>query len=61
MSVDKASQAKDETILALQEVVNDLLAKLVNFRVQAGLQLKEKDREIASLKAALQTQAVPEA
>jgi ribosomal protein L29 len=60
MLANKIMEAKDETIQALQEMVNDLLAKLVNFRVQAGLQLKEKDREIASLKAAQQTKA-PEA
>lgn len=38
---------KDETILALQEMVHDLLAKLINLRVDAGIKLKEKDEQIS--------------
>lgn len=44
------TDVKDETIRALQEMVNELTARLINLRVQAGLQLGAKDKEIADLK-----------
>jgi len=43
---------KDEIIAALGEMVQELQNKLINMRVDAGMKLKEKDSEIASLKAA---------
>ena len=41
---------KDEVIAALSEMVNELTAKIVNLRVQFGLALKAKDKEIEELK-----------
>lgn len=46
--------SKDETILALQELLSDLTNKLIAVRVQAGLALKAKDAEIADLRAAIE-------
>ncbi len=42
---------KDEIIAALSEMVQELQNKLINMRVEAGMKIKEKDREIAELKA----------
>jgi hypothetical protein len=44
-------ERKDELIAALTELVNELTTKIVNLRVEAGLKLKEKDKEIEELKA----------
>jgi hypothetical protein len=41
---------KDELILALTEMVQELVNKNINLRVDAGLQLKAKDAELARLK-----------
>lgn len=43
------SERKDEIIAALTEMVQELNAKLINLRVDAGLKLKEKDRQIEDL------------
>jgi hypothetical protein len=40
---------KDELIMALTEMVQELNARLINLRVEAGLKLKEKDAKIAEL------------
>jgi len=42
-------ERKDEIIAALNEMVLELQNKLINLRVEAGLKLKEKDRQIESL------------
>jgi hypothetical protein len=43
-------QHKDELILALSELVQELTNKLLNLRVQSGIALKAKDKEIDELK-----------
>jgi hypothetical protein len=42
---------KDELIIALSEMVQELTNKLINLRVDAGMKLKAKDAEIDRLKA----------
>lgn len=42
---------KDHLILALEELVREMMTKLVNLRVEAGMALAAKDKEIAELKA----------
>jgi hypothetical protein len=37
---------KDELILALQELVQELLAKLVQLRVASGLKIKELEAKL---------------
>jgi hypothetical protein len=49
---------KDEVIAALSEMVNELTAKIVNLRVQFGLALKAKDKEIEELKQPVKLRAV---
>lgn len=41
---------KDETILALQEMVSELTSKLINLRIASGIKIKELNIEIAALK-----------
>jgi hypothetical protein len=43
-------QRKDELILALTEMVQELTSKIVNLRVEAGLQLKKQSKELEELK-----------
>jgi hypothetical protein len=49
---NQENQQKDELIAALSEMVQELTTKVVNLRVQSGLVLKAKDREIEELKKA---------
>jgi hypothetical protein len=37
---------KDETILALQELVQELMSKLINFRIESGLKIKELEQRL---------------
>jgi hypothetical protein len=37
---------KDELILALQELSQDLLAKLINLRVASGVKIKELEAKL---------------
>jgi hypothetical protein len=43
-------ERKDEVILALGELIQELTSKLINLRVETGLRFKAKDAEIARLK-----------
>jgi hypothetical protein len=49
---------KDELIAALSEMVTELTNKIINLRVEAGLKLKAKDREIEELKKPAKLRAV---
>jgi hypothetical protein len=49
---------KDELVIALVEMVQELTNKIINLRVQYGLALKEKDKEIAELKRPSKLKAV---
>lgn len=47
---DEKDDHKDETILALQELVNELTTKLINLRVSAGIKIKKLNAQIDNLK-----------